>query len=328
LQGIVDSLWSGFVQSLQIYAWSIGGGAALFGIGGAILGEGAGAVPGTLLGAKIGMEVASAILLFLGLRFLAQYVVAHLAQANEHFQHGLTLAWEACGEHPLLESAAQEIGRAIAELFSLVLEAAAAWVIKKGLKAGLQDLKKSKVGQALIPYAKVEFWRNKLGVTDAPVPRRGIATTIRFFEDQLHRGKLDPMDEAKLESYWKAMDFSKEVTSQTLNPGKELVGYRDPQSPFGFYYTEPGTYLDRVGIDYVTKESLPKDVQGPAQLVDREFIRYRVKQPVEVLKSTASGVRAWDTQRAVPGGGTQYFIPKAWEVLEVVSEGVRHRLEK
>ena len=278
-------------------------------------------MPGAALGAEIGADVASAILLFLGLGFLVEYVLAHLDQAKGHFTRGCNLAWQARGDRPPLDPAAREFGRAIAELFSLILEAAAAWVIKKGLTAGLKDLSKSKVGEALTSYAKVEYWRNKLGVTDAPIPRRGIATTIEFFENQVRKGKLDPMNEARLEGYWKAMDFSKEITIENLRPGKELVGYRDPQSPFGYFYTERGTYLDRVGVDYVTKKPLPEGVQGPEQLVQREFVRYRVKQGVESLKSTASGVRAWDTKRAVPGGGTQYFIPRAWEVLEIVGEG-------
>jgi hypothetical protein len=169
--------------------------------------------------------------------------------------------------------------------------------------------------QAVITEATVQFWRRRLGVTNAPVPRRGIATTIAFFAEQLRQGKLSPMDDARLESYWKAMDFSKEITRETLDPGKELVAYRDPESPFGSFYSEPGTSLGRVGVDHVTKRPLPEGTQGPEQMVDREFVRYRVRQRVVVLKSTASGVRAHDTRQPVPGGGTQYFIPRAREVL-------------
>lgn len=318
---LIDSIWPGFVQALKIYAWSIGTGALVFGVVGAILGEGVGAVPGAAFGAELGADIATGILFLMGVKFLAEYILKHLDQADEHFKRACKLAWEACGDRPPLDPAAQEFGQAIAELFSLILEAAAAWVIKKGLKAGLKELNKSKVGQALIPYAKVQYWRQKLGVTDAPIPRRGIATTIEFFENQVRKGNLQEMDEGKLESYWKAADYSKEITTETLTSGKELVGYRDPSSPFGFYYTEPGTFLDRVGVDYVTEKPLPKGVEGPKQLIPREFIRYRVKRPVETLKSSASGVRAWDTKLPVAGGGTQYFIPRSWEVLEVVPEG-------
>lgn len=317
LQLLIDSLWPGIVQALEIYGISIGAGAVLGGIVGAFAG-GVGAAPGAILGAELGAEVASLILLALGIKFLAEYCLQHLDQTNQHLQRGLKLAWEACGDHPSLDPAAREFGRAIAELVSLILEAAAAWVLKKGLDAGLRDLNKSKVGRALAPYAKVRYWIDRLGVTDAPVPRKGIATTIEFFEEQTRLSKLSPMEEGKLLSYWKAMDFSRKVTKVVLEPGKELVGYRDPKSPYGFYYTTPGTYIDRVGIDYVTQRSLPPGEAGPVQLVERQFIRYRVKTAVQALESTSSGVRAWDTNRPVPGGGTQYFIPRSWEVLEII----------
>jgi hypothetical protein len=317
---IVDSLWPGFMQALKIYAWSIGSGAVLFGALGAILGEGAGAVPGAIIGAKIGAVIGTEILFYLGIAFLAEYVLAHLDEADGHFKAGFKEAWEACGDPPPIDHAAREFGRAIEELMSLVLEAAVAWVIKKGLKAGLEELNKSKAGQALAPYAKVQYWREKLGVTDAEVPRRGIARTIEFFEEQIRKGNLKPMEEKNLLSHWKGMDFSKEIKPETLRPGKELVAYRDPQSPFGYYYTEPGTYLDRVGVDYVTERGLPEGVQVPKERVSREFIRYRVRTAVETLKSTSSGVRAFDTKNPVPGGGTQYFIPRAWDVLERIPE--------
>lgn len=318
---IIDSLWPGFVQALRVYAWSIGIGAVAFGVAGAILGEGVGALPGAAIGAQLGSDVATAILFVYGVGFLVEFVLAHLDEANAHFGRGCDLAWRAPGDHPPLEPAAEEFGRAIAAVFSLILEAAVAWLIKKGLKTGMDELNKTKAGRVLGAYAKVEYWRRKLGVTDAPIPRRGIATTIEFFEDQVRKGNLRPMDEAKLQGYWKAMDFSRQVTVRTLEPGKELVGYRGPDSQFGFFYTERGTYLDRLGVDHVTLQQLPDGVPGPPTPVARGFVRYRVKQSVEVLESTASGVRAWDTNRPVAGGGIQYFIPRAWEILEVIQEG-------
>lgn len=315
---IVDSLWPGFVQALEIYAYSIGGGAVLFGVAGALIGEGVGAVPGAFLGAKIGAEIGTAILYFLGIKFLAEYVLSHLGEASKYFGVGFDGAWRACGSPAAIDQAAQNFGKAIANLFSLVLQAAVAWVIKKGLKAGLEELNKSEAGRALAPYAKTQYWREKLGVTDAPVPRRGIGTTIEFFEEQVRKGNLKPEEftnENKLASYWKGMDFSKEIKTETLQAGKELVGYRDPASPYGYYYAEVGTYLDKLGVDYVTKTKSP--LTGLTWQVERQFFRYRVRTTVEVLKSTSSGVRAWDTGEPVPGGAIQYFIPRAWEVLEI-----------
>ena len=320
MTSIIDSLWPGFVQAMQIYAWSIGAGAVAFGIAGAVLGEGVGAVPGAMLGAKIGAEIATGILSLLGLAFLAGYVLSHLDEANGHFGIAVKLAWNACGDPPNLDHAAREFGRGIAALFSLLLEASVAWVVKRGLSAGLEELNKSKAGRALIPYAKVEYRRQKLGVTDAEVPRQGIMRTIEFFDDQTRKGMLNPMSERDLLGYWKDMDFSREVTPMTLRAGQELIAYRDATKPFGYYYTDRGIYQDRLGVDDVMDRALPKDVHGPPVRVPREFIRYRVIRNVEVLKSISSGVRSYDTKRPVSGGGTQYFIPQAWNVLEVVDE--------
>jgi hypothetical protein len=328
---IVDSIWPGCKQALKVYGWSIGSGTLLFGIIGGVLGDGAGAWPGAMIGAKIGAAVASAILFFQGLRFLGEYVLTHLGEAGEHFQAGLKIAWETCGQPSFPnDAAAREFGRAMADLVSLVLQAAVAWVLKKGLEAGLEELNESDAGRALAPYAKVQYWRNQLGVTDAPIPRKGIATTIQFFESQIRMGRLDRgtfTNEAKLKSYWSAQDFSREIKVESLPAGKELIGYRAPNSPFGYYYTEVGTYLDRAGIDSMTAGKLPAGGEGAKPLVPREFIRYRGKTgSVEALKSTCSGVRAWDTKNPAAGGATQYFIPRSWEVLEPVESTVGREL--
>jgi hypothetical protein len=319
---IVDSIWPGFMQALKIYGLSIGAGAAVFGIAGAVLGEGAGAIPGALIGAEIGADIGTVILSFLGLKFLAEYILAHLDEARDHFRAAFKMAWEACGEAPADNGAAREFGCGIAALVSLVLQASVAWVLKKGLKEGLEALNKTETGRALAPYARIQYWRSKLGVTDAPVPRRGIAATLKFFDEQVQSGKLNQKnftDEAELQSYWKATDFSREVKEETLEKGKILVGYRDPKSPFGYFYTEPGTFMDRAGIDYNTLRRLPEGTEGPKELVERKFIRYRVKEGgVKALKSICSGVKAHDTNNPAAGGATQYFIPRSWEVLETV----------
>jgi hypothetical protein len=328
LKLILDSLWPAFLMALKIYAASIGGGAALFGALGAIFG-GVGAVPGAAIGAEIGLDIGTAILYFLGLKFLAEYVLAHLDVANQFFGEGFQKAWGACGSRAAIDAAARDFGKGIAELMSLVLQAAVAWVLKKGLKVGLKELNESKAGRALAPYARIEYWRTKLGVTDAEIPRRGIAVTIKYFEEQVEKGNLDKTkftNEEKLLDYWKAMDFSKPIEPVVLEPGKELVGYRNPADDYGFFYTEVGTYLDKVGVDYVTKtgKKLP---DGSDELVSREFVRYRVRKRVEALRSSSIAVKAWDTKRPVAGGGTQYFIPRdvaeGQGALQVISDSTK-----
>lgn len=308
---LIESIWPAFVQALEIYAASIGTGVVIGGIAGGVLGEGIGAIPGAALGAELGADVATALLFFLGIKFLAEYVLGHLSAAQAHFSKGCTLAWNARGNPPPLNEAAKEFGRAVASLCSLIVEAAVVYVVSKGLKEGLNKLKKSETGRALTPYVTVQYWRQKLGVTDAPIPRHGIGVTIEFFERQTQSGKLRAMSEADQLSYMKAMDFSKHVNVEIIKAGEEVIGYRDPTpgKEFGFFYTKVGTSLNRLGVDYVTGT--------PA--VPRKFFRYRVLRDVEVLKSNSSGVKAWDTQQPVAGGGIQYFIPESWTVLQVIN---------
>ena len=324
---LIESIWPGLVQALEIYAAGIGVGAVVGGIVGGVLGEGIGAVPGAALGAELGADVATALLFFLGIKFLAEYVLGHLGDAQKHFSKGCTLAWKATGSTPPLDDAAREFGRAIATLFSLIIEAAVVYVASKGLKAGLEKLRESQTGRALVPYVKIQYWREKLGVTNAPVPRRGIGTTIEFFERQTQQGKLKPISEADQLSYMKAMDFSKEVKVDTLKAGEEVIGYRDPRGgrEFGYFYTKAGTSVERVGVDFKTAKPVERGSPGKPPsfdepLLEREFFRYRVRKDVEVLRSNSSGVRAWDTDKPVGGGAVQYFMPESWNVLEIINK--------
>lgn len=226
LQLLIDSLWPGIVQVLEIIGISIGGGGLIGGALGAFAG-GVGAIPGAALGAELGADVASLILLALGIKFLAEYCLQHLDQTNQHLQRGLKLAREACGEHPSLDPAAREFGRAIAELVSLILEAAAAWVLKKGLDAGLRDLNQSKLGRVLAPYAKVRYQIDKLR---APVPRRGITTTREFAQKQTRLSERSSVNEAKPASHQKATDFPRDATKEVVEQGKKPGGDHDPKS--------------------------------------------------------------------------------------------------
>ena len=309
---LIASVWPGFVQGLEIYAVGIGAGAIVGGIVGGVLGEGVGAAPGAILGAELGAEAATGVLWFLGIKFLAEYVLGHLDEATVHFKKACTLAWDAPGDPPRVDPAAREFGRAIASLFSLVVEAAAAFVLAKGLKAGLEKLNESKTGRALAPYATVEYWRRKIGVTDAPIPRMGIAKTLEFFEEhgkQIEVRDREPMTEDTQKSYMKAMDFSKEVRVEPLKAGDEVVAFHDPAYGESLhFFTKSGSSMDRLGIAESTSAS------GPGRVFDR----YRLTKNVEVLRSYCSGVKDHYTGALASGGAVQYFFANPAGILERV----------
>ena len=154
-RAIIAGVWPGFVQALEIYAVGIGAGALVGGVVGGVLGEGIGAAPGAMVGAEIGADAATGVLYFLGIKFLAEYVLGHLEGVTAHFQNACTLAWDAPGDPPRLDPAAREFGRAVASLFSLVVEAAVAFMVAKGLKTGMEKLRESESGRALAPYVQV-----------------------------------------------------------------------------------------------------------------------------------------------------------------------------
>ena len=325
---LIAGVWPGFVQALEIYAVGIGAGAVVGGIVGGVLGEGVGAAPGAIVGAELGADAATGVLWFLGIKFLAEYVLGHLGEATDHFKRACTLAWDAPGDPPRVDPAAREFGRAIASLFSLVVEAAVAFVLAKGLKAGLEKLNESKTGKALAPRALVEYWRQKIGVTDAPIPRKGIATAIKFFEENRQRLRSEDRTEIQQIEFMKGMDFSDRVsetfgTPDALKPGDKLLAYRkynldhplsDNPADFGYFYTKLGTGLNKLGV---ASEGATRVGELP-----RQFAIFEVVREVNALKSTAKGVRAydkvlktlskgdktWDVKEKVDGGGSQYFI--------------------
>ncbi len=308
---LIAGVWPGFVQGLEIYAVGIGAGALVGGIVGGVLGEGVGAAPGAIFGAEMGAEAATGVLWFLGIKFLAEYVLAHLDEATGHFKKACTLAWDAPGDPPRIDPAAREFGRAIASLFSLVVEAAVAFVAAKGLKAGIEKLNESKTGRALAPFAEVQYWRKKLGVTDAPIPRQGIARTLEFFEKQKEqiraRNGNKALDENTQTSFMKAMDFSKEVRVESLKAGDEVVAFHDPAyGESKYFFTKSGSSMDRLGIAESTT------ALGPS----RVFHRYRVTSPVDVLRSYCSGVKDHNTGALASGGAVQYFFANPAGILQ------------
>src|SRR5918992_6124734 len=66
-----------------------------------------------------------------------------------------------------------------------------------------------------------EKWFAELGVTDAPVTRRGLATTLQFFHDHMPSLKR----KAQLE-YLTGIDLHRPVERLTLERGDVVAAYR------------------------------------------------------------------------------------------------------
>jgi len=206
-----------------------------------------------------------------------------------------------------LDQAAVHLARAVATIGVTVF---VALLTKAGSRFG------KRLGQAG-ETMRGEFWgRNAdewlaaLGKSKAPpLVRQKLEVALKFF-----RERFPSRTAAQVEGYLKGMDLSQEVRVVTLSPGTEVVGYGDP-GKLGLYYTKPGTDLDRLGVADA----------------NRQFMRCRVRTPVPVLESTTTGVADTWTPGRTPtfptgsktlagGGGTQYVIPDAVQILELIAK--------
>jgi hypothetical protein len=156
-----------------------------------------------------------------------------------------------------------------------------------------------------------ERWFAELGVTDAPVTRKGLSTTLQFFHDHMpslpRKSQLD---------YLRGIDLHRPVEIVMLDPGVVVTAYRKHnEDPFKTFYTRPGNSLHRLGVN--------PEPGGTA----RGHVRYRVKESAVALESKcAPAWDKWSDDRPehlrhyyeASGGGAQLIIPGSRKVLEVV----------
>ncbi len=111
------------------------------------------------------------------------------------------------------------------------------------------------------------------------------ATAENFYRQQ-------GFDDNATKDHLKGIDFTKPVEVTTLQPGTEVSQWQVPGRPQGNYYATPGTDPNTLGIR----------ADGRIEKL------YVVEEPVQVLKSTAADIPAWDGSGATyTGGSTQYF---------------------
>lgn len=159
------------------------------------------------------------------------------------------------------------------------------------------------------------------------LPRQNVRTLVEFFE----RNNVGGNDPAHWAELLKGIDLhaAKPVEIIRFRPG-ELVAQ----------YVEQGRPVERrVGQWMVRARGAVSHRNIGLSGADRIRKVYRVKQPVEMVKSkaaaaadhwtlggakphtavtTENGQRVMKPAEQVSGGGDQYFLPRAWEFLEEV----------
>lgn len=136
LQALLDML----LISAGVLAVTTALGAAI----GALFG-GVGAAPGAAIGFDIGML----LLEWMGLAFLIKWIADAVMKIGGMFVKFLKTVWNADGNLDKLKKGGKEFAEAIAELLGTLLEAAVMWVASMGIKAGMNKLKGTKLGEKL-----------------------------------------------------------------------------------------------------------------------------------------------------------------------------------
>jgi hypothetical protein len=169
LYSILRGIIPGLVISLGIMAITTLGGAAAGAALGALAG-GVGAGPGAVAGAAAGAEVGLFILEWLGVAFLAAYVLASMVAAAKKFYEGDTVAWRSVDAGPSadleVERAAKILAGAVAEIFRGILQGIVAFLISKGIGAAkarvpelVGKLRSSRLGRGFAEWVETNWER-------------------------------------------------------------------------------------------------------------------------------------------------------------------------
>jgi hypothetical protein len=141
-----------------------------------------------------------------------------------------------------------------------------------------------------IHMSAIDSLRVRLGLTDAPRVRAGLAVADEFFRNTLHQ------DPAAWIGYLRGIDFHQAVSAEWLPPGTRLIRYESTGTrtlkPF-LYFTRRGTAPNSLGTSFASVE----------------YKEFEVNRSIRALVSTASGINfAPDDRVSRPGGGLQYVV--------------------
>jgi hypothetical protein len=167
--------------------------------------------------------------------------------------------------------------------------------------------------------AGIDKWIAELGVTNAPVPRKGIRTALAFFAHAMPR-----LSTADAVGFLSAMDLSKPVVETTLREGERLLGFRTgSESPFKLFFARRGASAHSSGINTNGRGAVHFVVRGPVTALESStggtkdsWTRTSSSQAVSV----APRAQKWfgrDFGVMVAGGGGQLIIPESYTHLLV-----------
>ncbi len=153
-QSLVQSLVPGLLLALSaLMATTLAGGAI-----GALFGGGVGAAPGAVFGFEVGL----ALLNYLGIGFLAYYVLERMDEVTSCFGRGIRIAWYSCGDDRSMQAAANEFAEGVGIFFRLVLQALVLYLLKAAsemrVSSAIEKLGESRLFQSA---PKLREWLSK-----------------------------------------------------------------------------------------------------------------------------------------------------------------------
>ena len=163
----------------------------------------------------------------------------------------------------------------------------------------------------------LDRWVAEVGVTNAPVPRQGVRTALKFFAAQ-----MPTLSTEMALNFLRAMDLSRKVEAVTLRPGEPLIAFRTDAeinaSPFRLFYARPGASMFDSGINHAGRRIVRFKARTAAPAletyttgaIDIWTVRENAQPTTVVPRKNTTGVMAM-------GGGAQLVVPNAAAVLEL-----------
>ena len=162
----------------------------------------------------------------------------------------------------------------------------------------------------------VAKWISALGVTDAPVRRSGIRTSLQFFQ-----ARMPALPASMALNFLLAMDLSRKVVSCTVPKGEKIIAFRNrTESEFKLFYTRAGASKHTSGINPCGRIAVQYTVHNPTPALESYTTgAIDVWSVPATHQQTTIAVRAGSYGVMAEGGGIQLIIPDAARNLTITN---------